>query len=364
MRADWTSQVLALQPVDDLSDQGCRDAATPIVGDRSDASLRIPEKEIEETYSSKLMEQIKARPRLYIQGSDTVPRQSSETPRTTIKELAMRIGIRGFAGIVGVASLVVIVLACGSGAGPDEAPIPASPTAGGATPTASNPPTSTEIGRALEAAEGSEVTVSGHLIADSDGNARLCGVLAESLPPQCGGDRIDLLGFDASSVPNSKTPQRPSEIQTARWTDRLITVTGIKGIGGLAEVRLSSDTPPAANLGGTGVAPPAPAEAPAPAGMGMMAPNLRLTFDGVEYTGVEILGATTPNGPIVCCGTPINMDDMEVVATGIQHNPDGDASIQVYRPKTGATTDVYTFHTAQTVETSGEPGGTATAPAT
>jgi hypothetical protein len=58
------------------------------------------------------------------------------------------------------------------------------------------------------------------------------------------------------------------------------------------------------------------------------------------------------------------MDDMEAVGTGTNHNPDGDASVEVYRPKAGATTDVYTFHPAQTVEASGEPGGTATGPAT
>ena len=103
------------------------------------------------------------------------------------------------------------------------------------------PPTTMEISQALEAAEGSEVTVSGMLIANRDGKTRLCSVLLESDPPQCGGDRIDLLGFDASSVPNSKTPQRPSEIRTARWTDSPITVTGIKGIGGLVEVRLSNE---------------------------------------------------------------------------------------------------------------------------
>ena len=104
------------------------------------------------------------------------------------------------------------------------------------------PPT-TSIGQAMEAADRSEVTVSGFLIADRDGNTRLCSVLLESDPPQCGGDRIDLLGFDASSVPNSKTPQRPSEIGTSRWTNSQITVTGIKGIGGLAKVRLSTEAP-------------------------------------------------------------------------------------------------------------------------
>ena len=106
------------------------------------------------------------------------------------------------------------------------------------------------------------------------------------------------------------------------------------------------------------IAPPAPAALPAP---------LRLTFEGVEYTGVKILGALSPKG--VCveynsaetllaivtpCLTPINMDDMEVVGTGTDHNPDGNVSVEVYRPKAGATTDVYTK----------ELGGTDTGPAT
>ena len=99
----------------------------------------------------------------------------------------------------------------------------------------------TRIAQALEVAEGSEVTVSGFLIADRDGSARLCSALLESSPPQCGGDRIELLAFDASAVPNSSSPQRQSEIRTVRWTNSEITVTGIKGSAGLAEVRLSTE---------------------------------------------------------------------------------------------------------------------------
>ena len=98
---------------------------------------------------------------------------------------------------------------------------------------------------------------------------------------------------------------------------------------------------------------PAPSMSPA---VGSSTGPLWLTFDGVEDAGDENLGAASPNGPIVCCGTPINMDDMEVVGTGTRNNPDGDASVsvEVYRPKAGATTDVYTK----------ELGGTDTGPAT
>jgi len=111
--------------------------------------------------------------------------------------------------------------------------------------------------------------------------------------------------------------------------------------------------------------------------MGMVAPDLRLTFEGVEYTGVEIvvsptgvcvkynlLRAETLLAIVIPCGTPINMDDMEVFGPGTNHNPDGDASVEVYRTMAGATTDVYTFHPAQTVEASGEQVGTETGPVT
>jgi len=133
-------------------------------------------------------------------------------------------GMKGLAAILGIAVLMVVVAACGSN-------------------DLDTRDGHIEIAHALEAAVGSEVTVSGFLIANRDGTTRLCSVLLESFPPQCGGDRIDLLGFDASTVNNSKTLQRPSDIQTVRWTDTDIIVTGIKVVGGLTEVRLSTEAP-------------------------------------------------------------------------------------------------------------------------
>ena len=73
---------------------------------------------------------------------------------------------------------------------------------------------------------------------------------------------------------------------------------------------------------------------------GSIAADLRLTFEGVQYTAAEILGAATPNGSRVSGGTPIDMDDMELVGTGAWHQPDGDKTVQIYRPKVGGTADV------------------------
>ncbi len=100
----------------------------------------------------------------------------------------------------------------------------------------------TEIGQALNATNGSEVTVGGFLIVDTDGNSRLCSVLLESFPPQCGGDRIDLPGFEVSSVPNTKSVQfSEGGIRTVIWSDDLITLKGIRETDGLREARPSSE---------------------------------------------------------------------------------------------------------------------------
>ncbi len=99
-----------------------------------------------------------------------------------------------------------------------------------------------EIGQALKAANGSEVTVGGFLIVDVDGSSRLCSALLESFPPQCGGDRIDLPGFEVSSVPNTKSVQfSEGGIRTVIWSDDLITLKGIRETDGLREARPSSE---------------------------------------------------------------------------------------------------------------------------
>ena len=43
------------------------------------------------------------------------------------------------------------------------------------------------------------------------------------------------------------------------------------------------------------------------------------------------------------------MDDMVLIGTGAAHNPDADTTVRIYRQKAGGSTDVYTFHPAQTL---------------
>jgi len=44
------------------------------------------------------------------------------------------------------------------------------------------------------------ISVSGALFVDGDGTVRLCDAIAESFPPQCGGERIEVQGLDLASI--------------------------------------------------------------------------------------------------------------------------------------------------------------------
>lgn len=49
------------------------------------------------------------------------------------------------------------------------------------------------------------VTVSGALFVSPDGTVLLCDAIAESFPPQCGGERIRVTGLDLEAVPGLQT---------------------------------------------------------------------------------------------------------------------------------------------------------------
>ena len=57
------------------------------------------------------------------------------------------------------------------------------------------------------------VTVTGALFVDPDGTVRLCDAIAESFPPQCGGDRIEVQGLDLATIADL---QEEGDVQ---WSD-------------------------------------------------------------------------------------------------------------------------------------------------
>ena len=81
-------------------------------------------------------------------------------------------------------------------------------TSGGAAPTlvvsdgsASDEDPGISVAEALgHRATDDLVVVSGALFVDGEGGVQLCDAIAESFPPQCGGDRIEVRGLDLDAV--------------------------------------------------------------------------------------------------------------------------------------------------------------------
>ena len=109
------------------------------------------------------------------------------------------------------ALLLVLALGAGCVADPD-----ASDPASSAPPVAGEPrlviadgPIS-EPGMSVAEALGHQatddlVTVIGALFVDAAGTVRLCDAIAESFPPQCGGERIVVEGLDLAAVGDLQT---------------------------------------------------------------------------------------------------------------------------------------------------------------
>lgn len=57
------------------------------------------------------------------------------------------------------------------------------------------------------------VTVTGALFVDADGTVSLCDAIAESFPPQCGGDRIVVEGLDLDDIDDIQ------EENDVRWAE-------------------------------------------------------------------------------------------------------------------------------------------------
>ena len=78
--------------------------------------------------------------------------------------------------------------------------------------TASGPGISVED--ALDQMGGDQpLLVNGALVIDQDGLVLLCGALAESFPPQCGGARLEVRGLDPAGQPDLE------EANGVRWLD-------------------------------------------------------------------------------------------------------------------------------------------------
>jgi hypothetical protein len=71
------------------------------------------------------------------------------------------------------------------------------------------------IDEAIAQGGGEALLVNGALLIDPAGTVRLCSLMAESFPPQCGGTRLQVMGLDIGSLPNLQ------EANGVRWADQI-----------------------------------------------------------------------------------------------------------------------------------------------
>jgi hypothetical protein len=91
------------------------------------------------------------------------------------------------------------------------------------------------IADALDA-EG-KVIVTGYLFVLDDGTAVLAELIAESFPPQPGGDTVVVEGLDLGALDLEEAPEG-SELATTRWLSEPITLTGSMESGVLTGAEL------------------------------------------------------------------------------------------------------------------------------
>jgi hypothetical protein len=91
-------------------------------------------------------------------------------------------------------------------------------------------------GDSSEPDEPGRVEAAGALFIETDGT-KLCSLVAESYPPQCGGDRTFLLDLQPNSVVALTSPSDPT-FAAVSWTDYTLRVTGVETESGLTLVEL------------------------------------------------------------------------------------------------------------------------------
>ena len=128
------------------------------------------------------------------------------------------------------AAVAVIAAACGAGDDqPAGAPLAPDVAADGTAGTPNAPetpgiPWSTEhsmsVSEILSADAAGAAAVKGFLLVDA-GGARLCDVLAESYPPQCGAEALPITNYEEFLV----VPVQ--EAQGVTWTDDVVSFIGL-----------------------------------------------------------------------------------------------------------------------------------------
>ena len=122
---------------------------------------------------------------------------------------------------IGLAAAAVALGACGgsddSAATDADEPAPSGETTLTGPSSAVGPGIS--VAEALASTLESPLLVNGFLVAAND-EVRLCSLLAESFPPQCGGDSLTVVGLDVTARDDTMSASGVT------WTDQIVQVLG------------------------------------------------------------------------------------------------------------------------------------------
>lgn len=109
-------------------------------------------------------------------------------------------------------SLALLLAACGADTSVDDdgTPLPTDGSAGAPVLVIADgdgdPGSGLSVAQALTHQMTDDlVTVTGALFVDPDGTVRICDAIAESFPPQCGGDRMVVEGLDLETIADLQT---------------------------------------------------------------------------------------------------------------------------------------------------------------
>lgn len=139
------------------------------------------------------------------------------------------------AGILTLIS-VILVTCAGSAAPASESP----PSAASPAPADPGPAIDTDALLADGSLEGKVVRVSGFFLAAGD-TARLCSVVLESYPPQCGGGTVRITGEVPAAVLSALESTTEPALARATWGQ--VDVTGVfrgPGVDGLPTIEMTS----------------------------------------------------------------------------------------------------------------------------
>ena len=132
--------------------------------------------------------------------------------------------------VIALAAMATAAGACGGSNGrgtPDAAPPAPADAKGGMSPSAGAavPGGGLSIEEAIASELPGPLMVTGYLVVEGGDSVRLCSMLAESYPPQCGGPSLTVIGLDLESVQGLTKPDDP-ELAESAWSEEPVSVLG------------------------------------------------------------------------------------------------------------------------------------------